>query len=41
MSESVPNIWDFLSKGTGLATVNGYRAAIAKATSPPPTDAQA
>lgn len=31
-AESLPNVWGFLTRGTGIATVNGYRAAIAKAT---------
>ena len=30
--ERNPNFWREASRGTGLATANGYRAAIAKAT---------
>jgi hypothetical protein len=30
--EADPELWDKLTKGTGIATLNGYRAAIAKAT---------
>lgn len=31
-AESDPELWTRLTAGTGIATANGYRAAIAKAT---------
>lgn len=30
-AEADPEIWESLTEGTGIATANGYRAAIAKA----------
>ncbi len=31
-AEADPELWERLTAGTGIATANGYRAAIAKAT---------
>lgn len=30
-AEADPGLWELLTAGTGIATANGYRAAIAKA----------
>jgi hypothetical protein len=32
LEKNEPDMWDFLTQGTGIATLNGYRNAIAKAT---------
>jgi hypothetical protein len=31
LEKNEPEMWDFLTQGTGIATLNGYRNAIAKA----------
>jgi hypothetical protein len=33
-AEADPELWARLTAGTGIATLNGYRAALAKATQP-------
>lgn len=35
LEKNEPDMWDFLTQGTGIATANSYREAIKKATVPP------
>ncbi len=35
-AEAAPEVWSRLTEGTGIATANGYRDAIAKATGQQP-----